>query len=78
MQQLKIWPPYECILPQVKEFKNFSLEERLVEETFCFHTRLNVKKTFLGTGVAYSRLARTKQINSIYTTIDLVSLKAFK
>ena len=50
----------------------------MIEETFCFHTRLNVKQTLLGTGVAYSRLARTKQINKIYTTIDYVSLKAFK
>jgi hypothetical protein len=32
----------------------------------------------LGTGVAYSRMARTKEINKVYTTIDYVSLKAFK
>jgi len=32
----------------------------------------------LGTGIAFSKLARTKQINSIYTTVDLVSQKAFK
>mmetsp|Transcript_23300 Transcript_23300/g.17729 ORF Transcript_23300/g.17729 Transcript_23300/m.17729 type:complete len:287 (-) Transcript_23300:2601-3461(-) len=74
----KIWPPYECILENgPMTFDKLSEEEKLVEDTYCFHTRLNVKQTMLGTGVAYSRLARTKQINAIYTTIDYVSLKAF-
>ena len=75
----KIWPPFECILEGgPKNFASLNEDEKLVAECFCFHTRLNVKQTLLGTGVAFNRLARTKQINTIYTTVDLVSLKAFK
>ncbi len=77
--QNQIWPPFSCILEGgPKTFASLTEDERMVDETFCFHTRLNVKHTQLGTGVAFSKLARTKQINSIYTTVDLVSLKAFK
>jgi hypothetical protein len=75
----KVWPPFSCILEGgPKTFASLTEEERMTEETFCFHTRLNVKQTLLGTGVAFSKLARTKQINTIYTTVDLVSMKAFK
>ena len=57
----KIWPPFECILKDgPKTFASLTEEEKLIAETFCFHTRLNVKQTVLGTGVAYSRLARTR------------------
>lgn len=77
--QNKVWPPFECILEGgPKTFASLTEDERMIEETFCFHTRLNVQKTLLGTGVAFSKLARTKQLNAIYTTVDLVSLKAFK
>mmetsp|Transcript_28885 Transcript_28885/g.27789 ORF Transcript_28885/g.27789 Transcript_28885/m.27789 type:complete len:179 (+) Transcript_28885:364-900(+) len=73
-----VWPPFHCILEGgPMTFDKLTEEEKLVEDTYCFHTRLNVKQTLLGTGVAYSRLARTKQINKVYTTIDNVSLKAF-
>lgn len=79
MSENHIWPPFTCILEGgPKTFASLTEDERLVEECFCFHTRLNVKKTLLGTGVAFNRLARTKQINTIYTTVDYVSLKAFK
>lgn len=75
----KIWPPFTCILENGPiTFASLTEEQRMVEETFCFHTRLNVKQTVLGTGIAFSKLARTKQINTIYTTVDLVSMKAFK
>ena len=75
----KIWPPFTCILEGgPKTFASLTDEERMIAETFCYHTRLNVTQTLLGTGVAFSKLARTKQINSIYTTVDLVSIKAFK
>jgi hypothetical protein len=53
-------------------------EQRLLEDTTCFHTKLNAQQTLLGTGVAYKREERTKEIKTIYTTIDMVSLKAFK
>lgn len=70
----KVWPPFTCILEGgPKTFASLTEEEKLIDETFCFHTRLNVKQTMLGTGIAFSKLARTKQINSIYTTVDLVS-----
>ena len=79
MSQNKVWPPFECILQGgPKSYASLTEEEKLIEDTYCFHTRLNVKQTLLGTGVAYSRLARTKQINKVYTTIDNVSLKAYK
>lgn len=75
----KVWPPFSCIIEGgPKTFASLTEEERMVDETFCFHTRLNVHQTLLGTGVAFSKLARTKQINTIYTTVDLVSMKAFK
>ncbi|CDW80044.1 ubiquitin-conjugating enzyme family protein [Stylonychia lemnae] len=79
MKANKIWPPFTCILEGgPKTFASLTEEEKLIDETFCFHTRLNVKQTMLGTGIAFSKLARTKQINSIFTTVDLVSQKAFK
>lgn len=59
--QNKVWPPFECILEGgPKTFASLTDDERLIDETYCFHTRLNVKQTLLGTGVAYSRMARTK------------------
>lgn len=77
--KMHIWPPFQCILEDgPKTFASLTEEEKIVEETFCFHTRLNVKQTILGTGIAFSKQARTKQLNTIYTTVDLVSLKAFK
>lgn len=75
----KIWPPFESIIEGgPKSYASLTEEEKLIDDTYCYHTRLNVKQTILGTGVAYSRLARTKQINHVYTTIDNVSLKAYK
>ena len=75
----QVWPPFSCILEGgPKSFASLTEDEKLIDETFCFHTRLNVKQTILGTGIAFSKLARTKQINTIYTTVDLVSNKAFK
>lgn len=57
----KIWPPFECILEGgPKSFAKLTEDERLNEETFCFHTRLNVKQTLLGAGIAYKRLERTR------------------
>lgn len=74
----QIWPPFTCILEGgPTTFASLTEDEKMIEETFCYHTRLNVKQTMLGTGIAFSKLARTKQINSIYTTVDLVSSKAF-
>lgn len=75
----KTWPPFHCILENgPKNYASLTEEERLVDETTCFHTKLNVKQTLLGTGIAFSKVARTKQLNSIFTTGDLVSMKAFK
>jgi hypothetical protein len=50
-------------------------EEKLIEDTYCFHTRLNIgnKLAVLGTGVAAARQIRTTDVSKIYTTIDLVS-----
>jgi len=50
-------------------------EERVIEDTYCFHTRSNVslKSTVLGTGVAFVRQLRTTDVKRIYTTVDLVS-----
>lgn len=55
-------------------------EERVIEDTYCFHTRSNVslKSTVLGTGVAFVRQLRTTDVKRIYTTVDLVSQKAYK
>ena len=39
---------------------------------------MNVSETTQGTGVAFSRTMRTTEVSRIYTTIDLVSQKAFK
>ena len=57
----KIWPPFECITEGgPKSFSSLTEEERLIEDTYCYHTRLNVRQTLLGVGVAYKRLARTR------------------
>ena len=73
------WPKFECALADGPvDYAKKSEEEKVLEDTYCFHTRLNVRETRLGTGVAFSRLKRTSEINNIYTTIDLVSQKAFK
>ena len=72
------WPPFEANF--LKTYDKLSEEEKLVEDTYCFHTRLNVgsKAATLGTGVAFARQIRTTDVNKIYTTIDLVSQKAYK
>ena len=39
-----IWPPFACILENgPKTFASLTDDEKLIEDTFCFHTRLNVK-----------------------------------
>ena len=73
------FPPFESALKDGPvDYSKKSEEEKLVEDTYCFHTRMNVKETIQGTGVAFSRLMRTTEVSRIYSTIDLVSQKAFK
>ena len=77
--EANIYPPFESALENGPiSYASKSEEEKIVEDTFCFHTRNNVKETTLGTGVAFARQMRTTQVDRIYTTIDLVSQKAFK
>lgn len=75
----KVYPPFESALENGPvNYASKTEEEKLVEDTYCFHTRMNVKETTQGTGVAFSRQMRTTEVARIYTTIDLVSQKAFK
>ena len=75
----KIFPPFESVLENGPvSYASKTEEEKLVEDTYCFHTRMNVKETTQGTGVAFSRQMRTTEVARIYTTIDLVSRKAFE
>ena len=74
----KTWPSFDS--EGFKSFKDMTEEEKLVDDTYCFHTRMNVsqRKAVLGTGVAFSRVMRTTDINNIYTTVDLLSQKGYK
>ena len=48
-----IWPPFEAVA--LKSYDKLTEEEKVIEDTYCFHTRLNVssKAATLGTGVAF-------------------------
>ena len=75
----KIYPPFESALENGPvNYASKSEEEKLIEDTYCFHTRMNVKETTQGTGVAFKRQMRTTEVSRIYTTIDLVSRKAYE
>ncbi|CAI2366739.1 unnamed protein product [Moneuplotes crassus] len=74
-----IYPPFESALEDGPvEYAKKTEEEKLIEDTYCFHTRMNVKETIQGTGVGFSRTMRTTEVSRIYTTIDMVSQKAYK
>eukprot|EP00824_Muranothrix_gubernata_P024053 TRINITY_DN67_c0_g1_i1.p1 TRINITY_DN67_c0_g1~~TRINITY_DN67_c0_g1_i1.p1 ORF type:complete len:995 (-),score=204.69 TRINITY_DN67_c0_g1_i1:1224-3914(-) len=75
---LSPWPTFNQKETDLKSFTMIKTEKELIQEEMkCFHTKLGLNESPLGTGVSISRLPRTGEIRSVEPTLDLISLKAY-